>query len=73
MIMYLKGLLVVFGRYFIDILQVLGQYLENIRNWIRCVKSASGKVSGKCLEGKKEVALGVLQGPVKFKLPGSEI
>ena len=43
--------------YFLDILQVKGKYLENVKNWVLSVEYLRGKVSGKCMKGNKRVAL----------------
>ena len=59
--MCLKGLLVgfrVFRVYFVDILQVKGKYLENVKNWVLSVEYLRGKVSRKCMKGNKRVTLG---------------
>ena len=55
--MCLKGSLVGFRVYFVDILQVIRKYLESFKNWILSVEYLWGKVSGKCMKGNKRVAL----------------
>ena len=52
--------MVVFRRYFIDILHLLGWYFKSIINWILSVEYLYGKVSGKCLKVDKMVSLGYI-------------
>ena len=65
--MCLKGSLVGFRVYFVDILQVKGKYLESFKNWVLSAEYLWGKVSGKSMKGNKRVALG----PKKFRFCGS--